>query len=345
MRPVLIGQTPIPATMPHHGNSLLFTANTRLTLADAHKFRQSEAMKTSPKTTTRIARALDHLILPTADLEVAKGRLEALGFIVAAKGIHPFGTENACVFFADGTFLEPLAIGHRETVESASLKGNQFTARDAAYRFRRGVEGFSGIVMVSDDANGDAAQFSSAGISGGDILEFGRDFETPSDEKSRMDFRLAFAADLRSPDFFGVTCQRINVPKADRSKLITHANGVTSIQSVILTETNPTDFQYLFQELVNEREVDAHSFGMDIKTPNATISVLTPQGFEMHYGGHAGSHARGIIARAVVFGCIDLTALVATLKAQSIDFYKHLGRILVRPAAGQGALFVFEAAR
>jgi catechol 2,3-dioxygenase-like lactoylglutathione lyase family enzyme len=331
--------------MPRYGNNLFFTANTRLTLADVYKFRQSGGMKTTLKTTPRIARSLDHLILPTADLDVAKARLEALGFIVAAKGVHPFGTENACVFFADGTFLEPLAIGHRETAEAASLKGNQFTARDAAFRFRRGVEGFSSIVMASDNANEDAARFTAAGISGGDVLEFGRDFETPAGEKSRMDFRLAFAADLRSPDFFGVTCQRINVPKADRSKLITHANGVTSIQSVILTEANPTDFQYLFQELINEREVDAHSFGMDIKSTNATISVLTPEGFEVYYGGHAGSHARGIIARAVVFGCVDLTDLEATLKAQSIDFYKHLGRILVKPAAGQGALFAFEAAR
>jgi hypothetical protein len=29
---------------------------------------------------------------------------------VAADARHPFGTENACVFFADGTYLEPLAL-------------------------------------------------------------------------------------------------------------------------------------------------------------------------------------------------------------------------------------------
>ncbi len=302
-------------------------------------------MKNTSKTAPRTARPLDHLVLPTANLETARSRLESLGFIVAPVGIHPFGTENACVYFADGTFLEPLAIGQRETAEAATLDGNQFTARDAAYRFRRGHEGLSAIVMGSTDAKADHQQFAKAGILAGQILDFGREFETPDRAKARMDFRLTFAADLRSPDFFGFTCERINVPKADRSKLVAHDNGVKSIRSVILTETNPTDFQYLFQELVNEREVEAHSFGMDIKASNATISVLTPDGFEALYGGHAGRHARGLIARCIVFVCSDLAALSKLLKKQDIEYAEHLGRVLVKPAPGQGAMFAFEAAQ
>ena len=171
-------------------------------------------------TNIRTARPLDHVVLPVADLAIARERHELLGFKVAPIGVHPFGTENACVFFKDGTFLEPLAIGQRETAEAASLAGNVFTARDAAFRFRKGAEGFSAVVMGSDDAAGDHAQFEKAGISAGGILDFGRDFVTPEGQASRMDFRLAFAADLRSPDSFFFTCQRINVPKADRSALI-----------------------------------------------------------------------------------------------------------------------------
>jgi hypothetical protein len=300
-------------------------------------------MKNTIKSAPRAARPLDHLVLPTASLETARARLAALGFVVAPVGVHPFGTENACVYFADGTFLEPLAIGQRETAEAATLHGNQFTARDAAYRFRRDQEGLSAIVMGSTDAKADHKQFIKAGISGGEILDFGREFETPDGKKARMDFRLCFAADLRSPDFFGFTCERINVPKADRSKLIAHENGVTSIRSVVLTETNPTDFQYLFQELVNEREVEAHSFGMDIRASNATISVLTPEGFEALFHGHAGSHARGLIARCIVFGCSDLSLLSKMLKARGIEYDEHLGRLLVKPALGQGAIFAFEA--
>ncbi len=296
-------------------------------------------MKTAP----RKARPLDHIVLPTASLETARTRLELLGFTVAPNGVHPFGTENACVYFADGTFLEPLAIGQRETAEAASLGGNQFTARDAAYRFRRGSEGFSAIVMGTHDAKADQKQFAKAGISGGDMLDFGRDFVTSGGDKAWMDFRLAFACDLRSPDFFGFTCQRINVPVADRSKLVAHKNGVTAIRSVVLTEPNPTDFQYLFQELINEREVEAHSFGMDIKASNATISVLTPDGFTAHYGGRAARDERGILGQAILYAVKDMTSFKQLLSARNVGYSDRMGRVIIEQAAGQGAIFAFEA--
>ena len=256
--------------------------------------------------------------------------------------MHPFGTINECVYIADGTFLEPLAIGHRETAEEASVKGNAFTARDAAHRFRRGPEGFSAIVVGSDDAKADHQRFVEAGLSGGGLLDFGRDFLPPAGGAARMDFRLAFAADLRSPDFFGFTCQRINVPKADRSKLFAHQNGVVSIRSVILTEPNPTDFQYLLQELLNEREVEAHSFGMDISATNSKISVLTHDGYEMMFGIRLLGKERGLRARAVVFGAKDMDVVKHRLDEAGIPWRESMGRILVDPAPGQGALFAFE---
>lgn len=308
-------------------------------LADTGDFGQTRAMKTAP----RKARPLDHLVLPSASLEAARARLVALGFTVAPDGTHPFGTENACVYFADGTFLEPLAIGQRETAEAASLNGNQFTARDASFRFRRGTEGLSALVMGTDDAVGDHEQFARTGLSGGAVLDFGRDFVTPEGEEARMDFRLAFAADLRSPDFFGFTCQRINAPKVDRSKLVAHQNGVTAIRSVVLTEPNPTDFQYLFQELVNEREVEAHSFGMDIKTTNATISVLTHDGFAMKFGEKLHGKERGLRGRAVVFAVSNLATLNSVIDGAGIAHRSALGRTLVDPAPGQGVVFAFEA--
>ena len=86
----------------------------------------------------RHPRFLDHVVLPVPDLDIARDRLANLGFQVAPDARHSFGSENACVFFENGTFIEPLAIGQRETVEAHIKKGNNFLRRDAAYRFRRG---------------------------------------------------------------------------------------------------------------------------------------------------------------------------------------------------------------
>ena len=76
-----------------------------------------------------LGRALDHLVLPVPSLELARAHLDALGFTIAPQGTHPFGTINACVFFADGTFLEPLAVGDPVTVAPAQ----RLTLRPASF--------------------------------------------------------------------------------------------------------------------------------------------------------------------------------------------------------------------
>lgn len=289
-------------------------------------------------------RSVDHAVLPVADLAVARTRLSRLGFTVAPVGVHPFGTENACVYLADGTFLEPLAVGNRETAEAAATAGNAFVARDAAYRFRCGGDGFSALAMASDDARADERQFHDAGFSGGNILDFGRDFVAPDGSAQRMDFRLAFAADLRSPDAFFFSCQRINAQPTDRSTLARHANGVTGIRTIVLAEENPTDFQYLLQLVAGQRDDEAHSFGMDIKTANATLSVMTPAGLAAHFGAAAPS-GRGLRFMGIVFAVADLGATARVLDENAVAHASRLGRIVVPHAPGQGAFFAFEAAK
>lgn len=289
----------------------------------------------------RSARLLDHLVLPVAELSVARNRLAQLGFTVAADAQHPFGTENACVFLADKTYLEPLAVASREDCEAAALGGNVFVARDQAYRFRRGQDGFSAIVLSTDDAAGDHKRFVEKGISGGNPLDFSRSMSLPDGTTAEASFRLAFAADLRSPDFFLFTCQRLKALPSDRAALETHANGVTGMREVVLSEPNPTDFQYLLQEAVDEREVTAHSFGMDIETRNVKISVLNPAGMAGFYGRCTSSRLRGLIGRAVVFTVTDLEATGHLLAANAVEFIRKGERIIVPEAPGQGLLFVF----
>ena len=123
---------------------------------------------------------LDHLVLPTASLAVARARLESLGFIVAPTGIHPFGTENCCVFFADGTYLEPLAVGNEQAAAKAIAGGNVFVTRDRLYRENCGNDGISAIVLGTANADADHARFVDAGLSAGDELSFSRIFPDTS---------------------------------------------------------------------------------------------------------------------------------------------------------------------
>ncbi|PYE36830.1 glyoxalase-like protein [Rhizobium sp. PP-F2F-G38] len=294
-----------------------------------------------PAIAGHIRRHLDHLVLPVTALATARQRLSRLGFTVAGDALHPFGTENACVFLADKTYLEPLAVAQREDCEAAALQGNAFVARDLAYRFRRGQDGFSALVFSTDDAIADHARFQGNGLSGGDILEFSRPMKRPDGEEAIGQFRLAFASDLRAPDLLCFTCQRVQPLPADRTALERHANGVTGIRQVILSEPNPTDFQYFLQEVVDERETEAHSFGMDIPAANAHISVLNEAGMRGFLGVDEPLTERGLRARAIVFTVGDIAVTEAMLVANDIEHVKRDSRLIVTAAPGQGAIFVF----
>jgi hypothetical protein len=284
-------------------------------------------------------------VLPVEDLDTARARHSALGFTVAADARHPFGTENACVFFADGTYLEPLGIAQREECEEAARSGNVFVARDQAYRFRRSDNGFSALVVGSKDAGADHDRFVELGMSGGDMLTFSRPMKLPDGSEVTPSFKLSFAADLRAPDFFGFAVERINVPAADRSALTTHPNGVVGVSEVILSEPNPTDFQYFIQELACNREVDANSFGMSVELDGATVTVFNKAGLETHLGIVDPSRERGLMGRAVVYRVPDLQALSALLLKNEVALRQVAGRLIVDPAPGQGACYCFEEIR
>ena len=288
------------------------------------------------------ARSIDHVVLPTAELGTARKRMEQLGFTVAPDARHPFGTENACVFFQDGTYLEPLAIFDREMCEEAALAGNVFLQRDQAYRFRRGQEGFSALVMASDDAGRDRETFRTAGISAGDNLSFSRPFQAPDGSQADASFELAFAADLRAPDVFFFACERKNIPPVDRTALQNHANGTTGIRQIVMSEQNPGDFQSLLQQVVQQRDVNAHSSGIELEARNAAIIALNADGMSGFFGMTGGTHARGLRLRGIVFGVADLASLETRLAHENIAHTRIAERLVVPEAEGQGAFFAFE---
>ena len=287
-------------------------------------------------------RALDHLVLPVVEVEVARERYEALGFTVAPTGVHPFGTENACIFLADGTFLEPLAIAQRETCEDYARRGNPFIRHDQAYRFRRGEEGFSHLVIRSDDVKADRRLYKEEGLYEGRV-RFSRAFETPDGEKGKASFRLAFAGDPRMPDAHVFACQVAKAPKVDRSALTAHANGAVGLVEVIGAEPNPTDFQYFFQTVLGQRHMRADSFGMSFETAGGRmVSVLTPAGMKAFHGIEAEREERGVRFMTFALSVTDIEATARLLDGNGIGFDRHGPALRVPPAAGQGMPILFR---
>ena len=292
----------------------------------------------------RKARNVDHLLLPVTSLELSRTRFEQLGFRVADDAIHPFGTENACVYFKDKTYLEPLAIHQRETCEAQAIKGNVFVARDQTFRFRRGDEGFSAVALSTNDADYDHKHFRKLGISAGKQLKFSRPFRSASGKESEASFKLSFAADMRSPDSFMFTCERINPPNVNRSALTAHDNGAIGIGEVAMGEPNPSDFQYFLQEVLNQRDVNAHSFGVELRAGNANVGAYSQEGLKAWYGINSGCHGRGLRMRAFSVKVEDLGKTKKLLKKNKVKSVQIAHRLVVRHVVGQGCVIAFEEA-
>jgi hypothetical protein len=289
--------------------------------------------------TMNIIHPLDHLVLPTKSLAAARDRLACLGFTVAPNGMHPFGTENCCIYLADGTFMEPLAIANPSKITEAAASGNVFVERDRLYREHRGEEGFSAVVFGTEDAKAEHAHYEGIGISAGNMLEFSRPFVDAAGRSDTASFRLAFAAKSDAQNAFVFACQRLNAPKVDRSTLQAHKNGAQAIRRIIAVADDPAA---ALRFLADAAGADSAVRDDSVSLPNAKLTVLDPAAFAARYGIVTDNAAMALSFTAIVFSVASLGKTRAVLAESNIAYDMKGGSVVVAPAVGQGAAFIFE---
>lgn len=284
-------------------------------------------------------RPLDHLVLPVAGLDAARDRLTQLGFTVAPDGVHPFGTANCCVFFSDGTFLEPLDVADLALAQRHAAAGNVFTRHALQFRSRNGTEGFSALVFGTPNAARDHDAFVDRGMSAGDILYFERDFVAADGLRDRAAFRLAFAASTIAPDCLFFTCERVAVPKGDRSALLSHSNGVTGIAQVLMSAPDPSAVAGFLEEVSGAAagKVDG---GIALHFGHFELRILTPSALAGQTGlpPDDGPEPR---FRAVAFAGADVETLEVKLNDAGVDCHTAPAGLVVPPRQGQGCAFTF----
>lgn len=191
-------------------------------------------------------RNLDHLVLIANDLNQNRADLSALGFHVAADGIHPFGTKNACVFFQDGTYFEPVAIDNAALFEQAAHDGNAFVQKYQDYQRNMALKGFSGMALTSDDVQEDYDVFDSHQMLLGPTFSFSRGLKLPDGTQKQVSFHLNFVDNGDQDHFLGFAIVREVPLPTGQNELTMHPNGVIGIKSLLLQTKSPTDYlQYL----------------------------------------------------------------------------------------------------
>lgn len=282
-------------------------------------------------------RYLDHFVMPVSDLVGARLRFSALGFTVANDANHPFGTQNCCIFFGDGTFIEPLAIGNETAYRQALLDNNAFVKGHFDYCDKHRTDGFSHLVLKSLDAAGDHADYLKNAISGGDILNFGRTFTKADGSTGEVAFRLAFAKAQSATDAAFFACEIIKSVPGGRGSLINHANGVLGAKRVVLSANCPIEHVWFLEQFL---DADAKEIlnGFEFETGNGKVvlsasNTLTESGFSAPFE---------LSLHALVLQVRDLRLMRATLAQNQINVQETTDRLLVPPASGQGGTLIFE---
>ena len=213
-----------------------------------------------------MARGLDHIVHAVRDLDAAAGLYRRLGFQVGARNRHPraWGTQNHIVQLP-GTFIELLdrRRHHRDRA-----------ARTALLFLRRVQPRFSGARARASPcwcwkaaARPTRRSFAAAGIGDFELYEFEREGTRPDGTPIRVAFALAFASDPHSPDTGFFTCQHRYPESFWNPAFQQHPNTAAAVAGVVLVAENPSDHHIFLEAFTGEREAQATSAGIGIRTP------------------------------------------------------------------------------
>ena len=287
-----------------------------------------------------MARGLDHIVHAVRDLDAAAGLYRRLGFQVGARNRHPraWGTQNHVVQLP-GTFIELLTVA--DTSEIAPHGPRSFSFGAFNRDFLAHGEGLAMLVLEGRGAP-DAAEFHCAGIGDFELYEFEREGTRPDGTPIRVAFALAFARDPQSPDTGVFTCQHRYPESFWNPAFQQHSNTAAAVAGVVLVAENPSDHHIFLEAFTGEREAQATSAGIGIRTPRGRIQVMEPEAFRDHFGTEPPPTRRGARLSALRFAVRDLETVERGLRAENLPSSGRMANLIVSPDTAMGATLVFE---
>jgi catechol 2,3-dioxygenase-like lactoylglutathione lyase family enzyme len=288
-------------------------------------------------------RALDHIVHAVDDLDGAAEFYRKLGFTVGARNRHSWGTHNYLVQL-EGFYIEILAVAEPELIERDAEHAGLARYFGAFHRdaLMRG-QGFSMLLLQSEDVAGDAAAFARAGIGQSAELIFTRQGQQSDGTMTTLGFSLAFAQDPLSPHTGFAIARRHNSAKFWNKALQAHANSAHGVRGVVLVADNPTDHYIFLEAYSGQRALHSTSIGLTAQTPRGTIEVVEPVSFADRFGVTAAIDGEAMTLAALRIGVLWRARVESQLNASGIAFERRGKAVIVKPEDAFGATLVFEA--
>ncbi len=298
-----------------------------------------------PHFATVSARGIDHVVAAVTDLDAASATWERLGFTLAPRARHPWGTENRVVQL-DGAFVELLTIGEDAAIEEATGSAFSFGAFNRDFLATHG-DGLSMLVLESRDPDADRAAFADAGLATFDPFGFERIARAPDGEERAVGFDLTFTGftgegENGVPDLGFFTCRQRFPENFWRAEYQAHPNTAKRLDAVVLVAPDPSDFHEGLSAFAGVREIHATSAGIVIPTPRGAIEVVSPAAFRWRYGEAALPETPSRLTFAGLrFGVADLGEAASQLLAGGFTVADRAGAFVVTQI--HGATIAFEA--
>jgi hypothetical protein len=169
---------------------------------------------------------INHLVLVGHELAQMRESYERLGFTLTPEAEHPFGTSNT-VIQLHGGYLELLAVTRREVIPEHTSERFSFGAFNADYLKRH--EGFSMLVVESQDAHGDSARWQAAGLRAYAPFGFSRRAALADGDEIEISFTLANVSHEFAPWLGLFATQHHNPEYFAQAAYLTHANTAKAI--------------------------------------------------------------------------------------------------------------------
>ena len=287
-------------------------------------------------------RGIDHLVLCVHDLEAARRIYETLGFTTTPRAVHPFGTGNFLVQL-QGNFLELVSVLDSAKIPPMEPERFSFAAFNEAFLEKR--QGMSSLVLQSEDARRDLAEFAAKGLRTYEPVDFSRQATLPDGSQVTVSFSLAFFSDEAIPEAGFFACQHHHPPENFwKPQYQTHANGARRVAEVFMVAEEPASVAGFYERLYGPEKVTAADGGLAVETGQERITVLHRAAIAARFSGVAGD---GVPATPHFAGCriavADFGALRSLLSERAVVVREGAGSLWIAPEDAFGAVVEFAA--
>ena len=287
-------------------------------------------------------RGIDHLVLSVADLDTARRRYESFGFTTTPRAEHPFGTANSLVQFREN-FLELLSVVNPDKIPPARPDHFNFGAFNERFADKR--QGMSMLVLQSNDARRDRAEFLANGLRTYEPFDFSRQATLPDGSQVTVSFSLAFVSDERMPEAGFFVCQQHAPEYFWKPEYQRHDNGATDIAETVMVGDDPASFSAFFAGLEGRENVSTADDALTVATSLGDVTMLTLARFAARFpnAGLAEAPSTPHFA-AYRIAVSDLDRTEAVLTERGVKFGKSHGRLQIDAPEAFGVCIEFSTA-